>query len=359
MKTRFKPHIVAMRRYQTSTGRDLVEGLRLDRNERVCNASNSVLDALWKEMPPSILHVTPDMGVLYEAIADHEGVPRDHLYLTQGITEGIRFIYETLTNPGDNVVVLDPTYPMYQVYAELFQLEYRRFGYGQDHKPDFQALVDAIDDRTAVVAIANPNLPIESALTVDQIRDIAARCKERDIVLVIDEAYHHFGAETAKGLIEEFDNLVVMRTFSKAWGMAGIRLGYMISQPQNITYLNKTRSLVETNAFSMQAALFALKHVDLMADHVGEVKAGTACLQAGLDELGVPWHGGEYTNGLMIFLRSNAEASGAVAFMRERKIYIRGSFEPPYDTCIRASLGDPASMQSFLSAFRDYLAAAR
>ena len=61
----------------------------------------------------------------------------------------------------------------------------------------------------------------------------------------------------------------------------------------------------------------------------------------------------------MIFLRSNAEASDAVAFMRERKIYIRGAFEPPYDTCIRASLGDPASMQSFLSAFRDYLAAAR
>ncbi len=359
MKTRFKPHIVAMRRYQTSTGRDLVEGLRLDRNERVCNASNSVLDALWKEMPPSILHVTPDMGVLYDAIAAHEGVPRDHLYLTQGITEGIRFIYETLTNPGDNVVVLDPTYPMYQVYAELFQLEHRRFGYGQDHKPDFQTLADAIDDRTAVVAIANPNLPIESALTVDQIRGIAARCKERDIVLVVDEAYHHFGAETAKGLIGEFDNLVVMRTFSKAWGMAGIRLGYMISQPQNITYLNKTRSLVETNAFSMQAALFALKHASLMTDHVGEVKAGAACLQAGLDELGVPWHGGEYTNGLMIFLRSNAEASDAVAFMRERKIYIRGAFEPPYDTCIRASLGDPASMQSFLSAFRDYLAAAR
>lgn len=348
-----------MRRYQTSTGRDLVEGLRLDRNERVCNASNSILDALWQEMPPSILHVTPDVGALYDAVAAHEDIPRDRLYLSQGITEGIRFIYETLTNPGDNVIVLDPTYPMYQVYAELFQLEYRRFGYGQDHKPDFQTLEDAIDDRTAVVAIANPNLPIESALTVDQIRGIANRCKERDIVLVVDEAYHHFGAETAKGLVGEFDNLVVMRTFSKAWGMAGIRLGYMISQPQNIAYLNKTRSLVETNAFSMHAAMFALERPHLMADHVQEVKAGVADLQAGLDELGVPWHGGQFTNGLMIFLRTDIEASGAVAFMRERKIYIRGAFEPPYDTCIRVSLGDPESMQSFLSAFKEYLASVR
>lgn len=359
MESRFKPHIQAMRRYQTSTGRDIDAGLRLDRNERVLNADNSLLEKLWRTMAPSILHVTPDMNELYDKIAAYEKRPREQLYLAQGITECIRFLYETLTEPGDNVVVLDPTYPMYEVYAELFQLDYRRFSYGQDHRPDLSTLYDQIDDKTAIVAIANPNLPIESALTRDEIIKIAAHCHDLGIVLAIDEAYHHFGAESAMELVDSFDNLVVMRTFSKAWGMAGIRLGYAVSQPQNISYLNKTRGLVETNALSMQAALYALDHPEFMADHVEEVKAGCRLLRAGLDRLGIPWHGGEVTNGIMLFLRNGDEAAAAVDFMRARKIYIRGSFEAPYDSCIRVSLGGEPAMQGFLDAFESFLGSSR
>jgi histidinol-phosphate aminotransferase len=352
VKQRFKDHIVKMRRYQTSTGRDLETGLRLDRNERVMDANNSLLEKLWQSMPSSILHVTPDVGELYDRIAAYEGIDRDKIYLGQGITECIRFLYETLTEPGENVVVLDPTYPMYMVYAELFELEYRRFVYGQDHRPLMQSLYDNCDDKTAIVAIANPNLPIESALTRDELRKIAAHCQSLGAILVVDEAYHHFGAESAIPLVDEFSNIVVMRTFSKAWGMAGIRLGYMISQSQNIEYLSKTRSLVETNAFSMTAAMFALDHPELMSDHVAEVKDGAAFLRAGLDKMGVAWHGGEYTNGIMIFMSTAEEARRVVADLRAQNIYIRGAFEPPYDSCIRVSLGGVPAMERFLDAFQ-------
>ena len=359
MKSHFKPHISAMNRYQTSTGRDLEAGLRLDRNERVADTGHETLSEIWASLPPYILNVTPDIGALYEKIAAEHGVGRDKVYIGQGITECTRFMYETLTNPGENVVVLDPTYPMYWIYAEMFQVEYRKFTYGADHKPDWDTLYANIDDKTAMVVVASPNLPIESAFDEAEIRKLADYCKAHDVVLAIDEAYHGFGSYSALDLVDSYDNLVVLRTFSKAWGLPAIRLGYMISQPQNIEYVSKTRSLVETNALSLGVAMYALDHQHLRDDHVREVKAGAAYIRGEFDSLGLEWHGGDFTNGITVFFNSPAESKAVYAFMRERKIYIRGSFEPPYDSCVRISIGPVHIMTRFVDALKEWLDAGR
>jgi histidinol-phosphate aminotransferase len=359
MKSRFKPHISAMNRYQTSTGRDLENGLRLDRNERVADAMPDVLNKIWASLPSYILHVTPDISDLYGKIAKEHEVNRDKVYITNGITEGVRFLYDTLTNPGENVIVLDPTYPLYWIYAEMFQLDYRKFTYNADSSLNWDSLYNNIDDNTAIVAIANPNLPVESAISSAKIRELATYCQEKEIVLVIDEAYHGFGSSSVIDLIDEFDNLVVLRTFSKAWGLAAIRLGYMISQPENIEYFTQTRALVETNALSMEIAMYALDHQHLRSDLISEVKEGAKYLQDELNALSLKWHGGDYTNGILIFLNSAEESNAVYHYMRERKIYIRGSFEKPYDCCIRASIGPKNAMTTFILALKEWLNAGR
>lgn len=359
MKSHFKPYICAMNRYQTSTGRDLEEGLRLDRNERVADAGKNVLNDIWSKLPSYVLHVTPDVGGLYKKIAGEHGISADTVYIGQGITECTRFMYETLTKPGENVVVLDPTYPMYWIYAQMFQVEYRKFTYGTDHKPDWDTLYANVDEKTAMVVVANPNLPVESAFVEGEIRRLAEFCKERDVVLAVDEAYHGFGSYSAMDLVGEYDNLVVLRTFSKAWGLAAIRLGYMVSQPQNIEYISKTRSLVETNALSMHIAMYALEHQNLRDEHVREVKEGATYLWRELDALGLKWHGGEFTNGILIFMNSAAESKALFTYMRERKIYIRGSFEAPYDTCVRASIGPAHIMSRFVGVLKEWQDAGR
>jgi len=327
----------------------------LDRNERVADVQSGVLNKIWEGLPSYILHVTPDTSDLYDKIAAEHEIDRSQLYISNGITEGVRFLYETLTNPGENVIVLDPTYPLYWIYAEMFQLDYRKFTYNADCSLNWDSLYDNIDDNTAIVAIANPNLPVESAISNAKIREIAKYCQEKEIVLVIDEAYHGFGSSSVIDLIDEFDNLVVLRTFSKAWGLAAIRLGYMISQPQNIEYLSKTRALVETNALSMEIAMYALDHQHLRTDLVSEVKEGAKYLQNELNNLELKWHGGDYTNGILIFLDSAEKSKAIYNFMRKRKIYIRGSFEAPYDFCIRASIGPKDAMASFVHTLKEWL----
>lgn len=354
----FKNHIVKLNRYQTSVGRD-IEGLRLDRNERVAPLPQDVLTEIFSQFTPAALAAHPESDALYGKIAKYLGVKVEQLYLTNGITEGINFLFMTLCMPEHNIVVLDPTYPMYSIYAALHDVEYRPFRYGSDLKPDWQTLEAAIDERTAFVVIANPNLPVESAFDKMELRRLATMCRDRGCGLVVDEAYHHFGAESAIELLDEFDNLIVMRTFSKAFGLASIRLGYMVSHAENISYLSKTRSIVESNTLSMGVAGYMLDHVDIMESHVHDVKEGAAYLQNALDEEGLRWHGGKFTNGLLIFLDDIGSPAGLIAFMKARKIYIRGGFSRPYDQCARVSIGDRASMETFVAALKEWLAFAR
>lgn len=352
MEQHFKEHIKTLKRYQTSLGRDLEHGCRLDRNEKVSNMPDDVMAEIFRQFRNYSLSASPEVTVLYEKIAGDLKIAKEKIYVTCGITDGIKILYETLADPGDNVIVLDPTYPMYMVHAKLQQLDYRKFSYADDCQPDLTTLYRNMDQKTKMVVIPNPNLPIESVFTVDEVRDIVQKCRERGIVLVIDEAYHYFGAPTVLGLIDEYDNLVVLRTFSKAYGLAGIRLGFMISQKQNIVYFSNTRSLVESNTLSMTVAEYFLDHPKYREAHVKEVKEGGAYLQEELTRLGLRWFGGNVTNGILIFLDSKEESDDIVRYMREKKIYIRGSFEEPYHACIRVSLGAKEVLARFVAALK-------
>ena len=355
MSKRHKAHIDQLSRYQTSVGRDLREGIKLDRNERVDDFNPQVLRGIFERIPNWILNASPESEHLYQKLSDFLKIPKDHIYLMNGITEGVKFLYETLTNPGDNVIVLDPTYPMYGVYAKFYGVEYRKFEYGSDLKPDWKSLEASLDQRTAFVALPNPNLPIESAFSLEEIERILKLLKRTDSYLLVDEAYHYFGAPTVLNLIDRYDNLIIGRSFSKAFGLAGIRLGFLVSQKDNITYIAKTRSLVEANALSMAVADYFLDHPELREEHVRNVKEGSRYAQEQLTKLGVRWHGGNLTNGLLIFLDDENESKESVAFLRSRKIYIRGSFEPPFHACVRISIGSRTKMEVFMQSFREWL----
>ncbi len=355
MKKHFKDHINNLVRYQTSLGRDLDNGLRLDRNEKISNFPSEVIADIFNKFKPYSLSASPETDTLYQKISENLSISREKIYITGGITEGIRILFELLTNPGENVVVLDPTYPMYSIYAKIYQVEYRKFCFKENLNPDWSSFYQGIDDKTAMVMIPNPNLPVECMFSTEEIRRIADKCREHQVVLVIDEAYYYFGALSVLELIDEYDNLVVMRTFSKAYGLAGIRLGFMISSAENIQYLSKTRSLAESNTLSMRVAEYLLDHVELRDEHIKEVKEGGQYIQEELTKLGLRWFGGNVTNGILIFLENEKETKDLALYLKEKKIYIRGSFDPPFNVCVRVSIGQKKIMKLFIESLKNWL----
>jgi len=354
MIKRIKPHLAKIERKRTSVGRDLDHGLRLDRNERVSNFDDSVIKEIYRSFPKHIFSAYPDTEKLYEKLAQYLGVKQTELYLTNGITEGIRIVFETLVNPSDNVLMLSPTYPMYGIYAQIYQANVVPVRFSADLSLNKRTLLDAIKKDTVLACIANPNLPVESNLSLDDIRTLAQKCKETDTALVIDEAYAFFGSQSAIPLIKEYDNLIIFQTFSKAFGLAGARLGYMVSTEENIDYLSKTRSLVESNAFSMKVAEYVLDHPEIKDTYVAELKEGLRHIKTSLKEMGFRFFGGEHTNGMLIFLSDKAQTENLLAFLKKRKIYIRGSFESPIENCLRLTLGPLPEMKTLAAALSDW-----
>ena len=344
-----------MIRYQTSLGRDLDNGIRLDRNEKVSNFPDEVLNDIFSQFKGYSLSASPESTSLYNKIAKYLDVSEEKIFISSGITEGIRLLYDLGTNPRDNVICLDPTYPMYRIYADMYDVEYRKFTY--DTKtllPDIDTLYNQMDNETRFVFIPNPNLPIESCFTIDQVGEFAKTCKNKNITLVVDEAYYYWGSPTVLDLVEKFDNIILFRTFSKIYGLAGLRIGFMVSHPKIIEYVSKSRSIVESNTFSMKIAEYMLDHPELRTQYINEVKEGAKYIRQELTNIGLKWHGGKYTNGILIFLNSENETKDLVAILKEKKIYIRGSFEAPYNICVRISIGPKEAMQQFVTALKEW-----
>ncbi len=354
MKKHFKKHILNMKRYQTSLGRDLEKGLRLDRNEKVSNFPEKIMSDILRQFKPYSLSASPESEGLYKDIAKSLGIRKDKIYVTSGITEGMRILFETLTNPGENVIVLDPTYPMYPIYAKLYDVEYRKFTYATNLLPNISSLYANMDKKTSMVMIPNPNLPVESVFSKKAIENILVKCKKNGTIVVIDEAYHYFGGPSVINLVDKHKNLVVMRTFSKAYGLAAIRLGFIVSSAENIRYLSKTRSIVESNTLSMKAASYMLRHPSIMRAHAREVKKGARYIHKKLNEIGIKWHGGNFTNGILLFLKNRKDADSLVSFLKRKKIYIRSAFQKPLDACVRVSIGPENTMKQFVKALKEW-----
>jgi len=356
LKKPFKPHIVNLDRYQTSVGRDLARGIRLDRNERVDDLTENLLQDILSKFPVHCLAASPESDSLYRAIAANLSVSEEQIFVSSGITEGIRVLYDFCCSPGDNVVCLDPTYPMYAVYAKMYDVEYRPLTYSTDKfAPQLNLLSELLDSETKFLFLPNPNLPIESCLSFEELETLAVQCQSTNTFLVVDEAYHYFGGPSSIDLIRHYDNVIVFRTFSKAYGLAGLRIGFMLSDESNISYFNKSRSIVESNSISMGIAEYMLEHREIMETHVAGVKAGAEFLKKQLQRLGLSWWGGDVTNGMVIFLDSAGSAEDLVLALRKEKIYVRGGFEPPFDRCVRISLGGVEKISRFSHALSSWL----
>ena len=351
-----KPHIQKLERYQTSIGRNLDEGIRLDRNEKVSNFTKEEMNRIFSIFKNYSLSASPESLNFYQKIANNLNISIKNIFVTNGITEGIRILYDFCTNPGDNVVCLDPTYPMYRIYADMYDVEFRKISYDNETLvPKISDLNQHLDKKTRFVFLPNPNLPVESCFSINEIKDLANLCRKNNTMLVIDEAYYFFGAHSVMELIHDYENLLIFRTFSKAYGLAGLRIGFMVSQSQNIKYISKSRSLVESNTLSMQIAEYFLDHPEFRDKHIQEVKEGSKFLREKLNLLGLSWYGGEYTNGIMIFLENGKKSQELVKYLNEKGIYIRGSFDPPFESTIRVSIGSRSFMEFFVDSLTKWL----
>ena len=215
-----RARVQAMMEYHPPLGNR--NNLRLDFNENTLACSPKVTEALAAVSAGS-LTLYPERQPVEAIVAAHLGLKAEQVALTNGVDEAIHVLFETFLEAGDELLLPVPTYTMYQVYASATDARVVTVQAADDLQFPFEQLVKAIRPRTKVIAIANPNSPSGSAATREQLLDLARRATQA--VLLVDEAYFHFHGETVMDLIGKVPNLIVARTFSKAYGLAGIAPG--------------------------------------------------------------------------------------------------------------------------------------
>ncbi len=352
-----KNYLRKIARIRVSEGRDLATGLRLDRNEKADVWPRRVLEDIFLSKPDWFLSVYPESTRLYQKLAAFHGVDESELLLTSGIDGGLKTLFEVMTEPGDLIGVVAPTYAMYQVYPKLFQLQLQEIVYTPDFKFGFQQFDEFLEQRPTMFFLPNPNQPIENTFNHEQLEQFARRTLAKNCLFVIDEAYHLFGSDSGVDLVRKYENVVIARTFSKGFGVPSIRLGYLISNRDNMNVLSKTRFAHESNSLSNAVAEYLLDNYSMVEEYNSKVIAAREQVKATLAKVGIAAHGST-GNFLLLDLGGAARVKAYVTALREQKIYIKGPWSAPWDRYATITLGPIEVMQRFVEATQAFCAEA-
>jgi histidinol-phosphate aminotransferase len=232
------------------------------------------------EMPPSAIATYPEAGKIYRQLARWVGVAPDSLLLTPGSDGAIRLVFEAFIEHGDAVIHTAPTFAMYPVYSQMFGakthlIEYQRKGDGPYLDP--QAVVDGVlRHKPKLLCLPNPDSPTGTVLAPEDLRRILTACETAGTVFLLDEAYHPFHDWSGVSWIETSRHLIVARTFAKAWGAAGLRIGYAVAHPETTALLHKMRPMYEVSTFAVEFMSRMLERPSKMEQTVARINEGKA-----------------------------------------------------------------------------------
>ncbi|MDI7217534.1 histidinol-phosphate transaminase [Leptospira santarosai] len=247
--------------------------LWLDKNENLDPQLSKITSSLLSELTPSTLSTYPECGELYRKIAKWANTSPESLILTPGSDGAIRLTFEAFINEGDIVVHTLPTFAMYPIYSKMFGAKVSPLLYvkGEDGPIlTFEKILEHIDRvKPKLFAIPNPDSPTGTMLPLKALQEIIEFCEKLNIIVLVDEAYHPFHEDTCIEFTKEFKNLIVARTFAKAWGLAGLRIGYAVGHPEIIKFYHKLRPMYEVSTISIA---FMEKMMDYSEEMYASVK---------------------------------------------------------------------------------------
>ena len=327
-------------------GRD---GLRLDFNENTVGCSPRVLSRL-RQIGSEELARYPERGAVEETVAEFLGVQAPELLLTNGVDEAIHLLCETYLEAGDEALIVVPTYSMYRIYMMAAGAEVISVVADEDFRFPVEQVCKRITPRTRLIAIANPNNPTGTIAPQESLLRIA-RCAP-GAALLVDEAYFEFCGQSLLARRREFANLFVARTFSKAYGLAGLRIGALVGNADQMRAVRRMSSPYNVNAIALACLPEALADQDYIQRYVAGVRESRGRLELALEAAGIRFWKGEAN----FVLARVGQAPAFVEGMRRRGILVRDrSSDPGCEGCVRITLGPREHTDRLLAAILETL----
>lgn len=326
--------------------------IKLNTNECPYPPSEKVLEAIRAATSGDLrLYPDPDSAALRQAIADYYGIARDQVFVGNGSDEILAFAFQALLNHDGALVYPDITYSFYPVYSQLNGIRAEHIAL----EDDFSLDLDKVPGHVGAVIFPNPNAPTGQTVSLEAIAQLCRRLPNR--VIVVDEAYVDFGAETAVPLVKDHPNLLVVQTFSKSRALAGLRVGFAIGQPELLAGLERIKNSFNSYPVDRLASAGAIA---AMQDKAGfehdrqRIMASRDLVTEQLSALGfdvVP------SAANFVFARHPQRDAGELALaLRERAIIVRHFRLPRIDQHLRITIGTEEECAALIAALREILA---
>ena len=329
-----------------SSARDEFKGeasVYLDANE---NSYGSPLNESFNRYPD------PLQFKVKKRLSEIKGVPPQNIFLGNGSDEAIDILFRAFCNPGsDNVITVPPTYGMYEVSANINDVEVRKIKLKTDFQPNMEGIAEAIDEHTKIIFICSPNNPTGNSINRDDIETILANFNG---LVVIDEAYINYSRQkTFIQELTEYSNLVVLQTLSKAWGLAGLRIGMAFASEEIIEIFNKVKPPYNINEASQALALQALQNVEQVNNWIKETVAEREKLKLELNTLESVLT--IYPSDANFILVKTIQPKEIYQFMVNKGIIVRDRSKVELcEGCLRITIGTPHENELLIEAFKNF-----
>jgi histidinol-phosphate aminotransferase len=340
--------VLAMPEYHPPlAGRD---ALRLDFNENTLAASPKVIERL-RQTTAEGLTKYPEREGVEVIVAAHFGLRPEQVLLTNGVDEAIHLVCTAFLEEDDEALIMTPTFFMYDVSVGMMTANLRRVQADATLEFPYAKFMEAITLRTKLIMVASPNNPTGAVVARQQLLAICAAAAQA--VVMVDEAYYHFHGETVLGDIASVPNLMVARTFSKAYGLANLRIGMLAGSAELLRHVRKVCSPYNVNGVALDCLPVALADDAYVQWYAEQVRVGRARMMEGLRELGVDFFP---SHANFVLMKIGAKHGELVEAMRARGVLLRDrSSDPGCEGYVRITIGVEEHVERGLAALKDSL----
>jgi histidinol-phosphate aminotransferase len=310
------------------------EALRLDFNENTLAPSPKVIERV-RQITAEGLTKYPEREPVERKVAVHFGLQAEQVLLTNGVDEAIHLMCCAFLDEGDEALIAPPTFFMYDVNISIMTRGLVKVQSDETLEFPFERFMAAITEKTKLIMVATPNNPTGAPVSREHLLAIAKAAPQA--VLMVDEAYYHFHGESVMQDLADVPNLIVARTFSKAYGLANLRAGMLAGNAELLRYVRKVCSPYNINGVALDCLSVAIEDEAYLAWYVDQVKAGRERMMAGLAELGVPYFPSEAN---FVLMKIGPKHKELVEAMRRRGVLLRDrSADPGCAGYVRITIG--------------------
>jgi histidinol-phosphate aminotransferase len=306
---------------------------------------------LSQKLPRMAVNQYPDTSYLKirRALSTYCRINEDRFVMTNGADEGLDIIAKTFLDPGEEAAIISPTYSMFRIMTQIMDGKLISIKRRTDFSVDTHQVIKRTKNKTKLIFLCSPNNPTGNVMPLE---DVSLLAEESKAIIAIDEAYYEFCGKSAIGLTDRHENMIIVRTFSKAFSMAGVRVGYLVASKPTIDELNKVRPPNSLSNISLELAQMALQNVESMKENVALiVSERERCLQALREIKELEAYPSDAN--FILFKVKNMDANLVHSRLLKKGFVLRNLANVPLvENCLRVTICTPEINGAFLDALK-------